>query len=73
MKKVLFSGFFTLAIIAQIILLQACRVENQAPNFLVILVDDLGIKDLGCYGQQIIQTPNPDHVPLDIAQNQYSD
>ena len=35
-------------------------VENDKPNIIYILADDLGIGDLGVYGQTIIQTPNLD-------------
>ena len=33
---------------------------NQQPNIIFIMADDLGYGDLGCYGQQKIQTPNID-------------
>lgn len=33
----------------------------QKPNFLVILVDDLGYSDIGCYGSEI-ETPNLDRL-----------
>ena len=32
------------------------------PNILFILADDLGYGDLGCYGQQLIATPNIDRL-----------
>ena len=34
--------------------------ENQTPNVIVIVADDLGYGDLGCYGAEDIQTPNID-------------
>ncbi len=36
-----------------------CSAFAKSPNFLVIIVDDLGYSDLGCYGSEI-DTPNLD-------------
>jgi arylsulfatase A-like enzyme len=32
------------------------------PNFIFIMADDLGVYDLGCYGQKMIRTPNIDRL-----------
>ncbi|MFC2124346.1 arylsulfatase [Bacteroidota bacterium] len=44
------------------ILIASCkeRVTEKKPNIIYIMADDLGIGDLGCYGQEIIKTPNLD-------------
>jgi arylsulfatase A-like enzyme len=38
------------------------RPERQKPNFVFFLVDDLGWKDLGCYGSTFYETPNIDRL-----------
>ena len=36
--------------------------HDETPNIVFIVADDLGYGDLGCYGQQTIQTPNIDRL-----------
>ncbi len=36
--------------------------DPARPNIIYIMVDDLGYGDLGCYGQEVIQTPNIDQL-----------
>jgi arylsulfatase len=46
-------------------MLFSCQPKNEdskPPNIIYILADDLGYGDLGCYGQQKIETPNIDRL-----------
>ncbi|CAB1347132.1 unnamed protein product [Coregonus sp. 'balchen'] len=36
--------------------------EDRKPNFVLMMVDDLGIGDIGCYGNDSIRTPNIDRL-----------
>lgn len=36
--------------------------ESRKPNIILIMADDLGYNELGCYGQEIIKTPNIDRL-----------
>lgn len=38
----------------------ACRADERRPNVIVILADDQGSVDLGCYGAQDLHTPHLD-------------
>ena len=55
MKKVSLFIFFALSI--------NCFSQtnnSNKPNIVYILADDMGYGELGCYGQQKIETPNID-------------
>lgn len=49
--------------------------NKKKPNIIYILADDLGISELGCYGQQLIETPNIDRLSQEgmTFSNHYSD
>ena len=46
---------FLLLVVCQLTVAQATR-----PNFVVVLADDLGFGDLGCYGSDSILSPRID-------------
>ena len=49
------SGVFILPFVSGQVYSQ--KVQYKSPNVVFIMADDLGIGDLGCYGQDRIQTP----------------
>jgi arylsulfatase A-like enzyme len=40
----------------------ATSVQAGPPNFVIILIDDLGYGDVGCYGSKVNETPNIDRL-----------
>lgn len=42
--------------------------QNQKPNLIFVLCDDMGWGDLGCYGQQYISTPHIDRLAAEGMQ-----
>jgi len=65
----LFAGFLILVIVIGLTKLgRAADPENPEetpPNFVVVLIDDLGWKDLGCYGATYYETPHIDQLAAD--------
>lgn len=52
----------SLLVIVSVLTLPSCQPSRtQAPNILLIMVDDLGFSDFGCYGSEIL-TPNIDEL-----------
>lgn len=51
--------------LAGFLLCSSCKEQFEKPNVLLIVVDDLGWKDLGCFGSDYYHTPNVDQLAED--------
>lgn len=51
-----------LAFLSFLIMPSCGNKASEQPNFIIFLIDDLGVRDLGCYGQQYIETSNIDRL-----------
>jgi len=54
------AGTFIGAIVLASLLATSAEAEFRRPNVVFFLVDDLGWRDLGCYGSSFYETPNID-------------
>ncbi|MCI0639074.1 MAG: sulfatase-like hydrolase/transferase [Gemmataceae bacterium] len=54
------TSWFVGLLLALLIPNQARAGEAMPPNIVIVLADDLGWGDLGCYGNPVIKTPNLD-------------
>ena len=57
MKKSLYLSLPALAVAGGAV---SCGKQPVQPNIIYLMFDDLGYGDLGCYGQEQIETPNID-------------
>jgi arylsulfatase A len=65
MKQIVRSLFYTIAIVSCVSFV-SCTSQDQLPNIVVILVDDMGYGDPGCYNPQSkIPTPNIDQLAVE--------
>jgi len=58
----LMTSMLTACITTQESSVAAEKKANSKPNFVIILADDLGYGDLGCFGHPTIRTPNLDRM-----------
>lgn len=58
--------FNLIVIVSSLLTMQACRAQKgekkKKPNVIFILADDMGWKDLTCYGSDFYETPNIDGI-----------
>ena len=53
-------GLKNILLLLSLIIINSCDQKNKSPNIVIILTDDQGYGDLGCYGTTKFETPNID-------------
>ncbi|MFI3304190.1 MAG: sulfatase-like hydrolase/transferase [Rikenellaceae bacterium] len=54
--------YVVLPIVSTFVVGGLCAAESSRPNVVIIIADDIGYGDLGCYGATRIKTPNVDRL-----------
>src|SRR6187551_3636893 len=52
-------------LLAAVLITSSAAIAAEKPNIIIILADDLGYGDLGCYGHPTIRTPNLDRMAVE--------
>ena len=60
--SVFFSPLFSYVFILFLIVCSIATAEEQRPNVIFMLTDDLGYSDVGCYGAKTVKTPHIDQL-----------
>ena len=65
---------FVIASMAVVLASSVAQANDSKPNIIYFMADDLGIGELGCYGQEYIDTPNIDKLAKQgkLFNNMYS-
>lgn len=59
------NSFFRQIILGGLMASPLLMQAQQKPNFVFIIVDDVGWNDFGCYGNHVVKTPNIDQLASD--------
>jgi arylsulfatase A-like enzyme len=54
------TAFVFISFIFNLFVLNKVMANDRAPNIILIVADDLGWRDLGCYGNTLVETPTID-------------
>ncbi|XP_019622119.1 PREDICTED: steryl-sulfatase-like [Branchiostoma belcheri] len=61
------SGFVRFSLLCLLLCLSVTSKQDDRPNFLLFMVDDMGYGDVGCFGNDTIRTPNIDRIASEGA------